>query len=156
VPAACRGPLVGGRNLRQSVWSLALCLPGDRSVRTGHRRVCVPAAGSGRSPVFFTRALVTIKVVPVEVTTDKAAVYPRVVDELALWGSNIDCGLDLRVLGARGGSCCNLILADEPAEDGSAAGLMVGQVDHWWGLELGLGCCELSECPVWPCGAEVL
>jgi transposase, IS6 family len=32
---------------------------------------------------FFTRALVTTKVVPVEVTTDKAAVYPRVVDELA-------------------------------------------------------------------------
>jgi len=32
---------------------------------------------------FFTRALATTKVIPVEVTTDKAAVYPRVLDELA-------------------------------------------------------------------------
>jgi IS6 family transposase len=32
--------------------------------------------------VFFTRALATTKVVPVEVTTDKAAVYPHVLDEL--------------------------------------------------------------------------
>jgi hypothetical protein len=33
---------------------------------------------------------------------------------------------------------------------------MVGQVDHWWGLGFGLGWCELPECPVWPCGVEVL
>ena len=32
---------------------------------------------------FFTRALATTKVIPVEVTTDKAAVYPHVLDELA-------------------------------------------------------------------------
>ena len=32
---------------------------------------------------FFTRALATTKVIPVEVTTDKTAVYPHVVDELA-------------------------------------------------------------------------
>jgi transposase, IS6 family len=32
---------------------------------------------------LFTRALSTTKAIPVEVTTDKAAVYPRVVDELA-------------------------------------------------------------------------
>ncbi len=32
---------------------------------------------------FFTRALATTKVTPVEVTTDKAAVYPPVLDELA-------------------------------------------------------------------------
>jgi IS6 family transposase len=32
---------------------------------------------------FFTRALATTKVLPVEVTTDKAAVYPHVLDELA-------------------------------------------------------------------------
>jgi hypothetical protein len=32
---------------------------------------------------FFTRALATTKVVPVEVITDKAAVYPHVLDELA-------------------------------------------------------------------------
>jgi hypothetical protein len=34
--------------------------------------------------------------------------------------------------------------------------LMVGQVDRWWGLVFGLGWCELPECPVWPCGVEVL
>jgi transposase-like protein len=33
--------------------------------------------------VFFTRALATTKVIPVEVTTDKAAVFPHVLDELA-------------------------------------------------------------------------
>ena len=32
---------------------------------------------------FFTRALTTTKVIPVEVTTDKAVVYPHVLDELA-------------------------------------------------------------------------
>jgi transposase-like protein len=31
---------------------------------------------------FFTRALATTKVIPAEVTTDKAAVYPHVLDEL--------------------------------------------------------------------------
>ena len=58
-------------------------IPGDRPVRAGHRRVCVPAAGRWRGPCFFTRALATTKVIPVEVTTDKAAVYPNVVNELA-------------------------------------------------------------------------
>jgi hypothetical protein len=80
---SCRRPLVGRRNVRQGVRSVALCLPGDRPVRAGHRRVCVPAARWRRGPVFFTRALATTKVVPVEVTTDKAAVYPHVLDELA-------------------------------------------------------------------------
>jgi transposase, IS6 family len=32
---------------------------------------------------FFTRALATTKVIPVQVTTDKAVVYPHVLDELA-------------------------------------------------------------------------
>ena len=32
---------------------------------------------------FFARALATTKVIPVEVTTDKAAVYPHDLDELA-------------------------------------------------------------------------
>jgi transposase-like protein len=39
MPAPCRGPLVGRRDLRQGVRSVALCLPGDRPVRAGHRRV---------------------------------------------------------------------------------------------------------------------
>ena len=36
----------------------------------------------GAARCFFTRALATTKVIPVEVTTDKAAVYPHVLDEL--------------------------------------------------------------------------
>ena len=37
---------------------------------------------AGAAGCFFTQALATTKVIPVEVTTDKAAVYPHVVDEL--------------------------------------------------------------------------
>ena len=37
----------------------------------------------GAARCFFARAMATTKVVPVEVTTDKAAVYPHVLDELA-------------------------------------------------------------------------
>jgi transposase-like protein len=36
----------------------------------------------GTARCFFTRALATTKVIPGEVTTDKAAVYPHVLDEL--------------------------------------------------------------------------
>jgi IS6 family transposase len=42
-----------------------------------------PRRDGGAARCFFTRALATTKVVPVEVTTDKAAVYPHVFDELA-------------------------------------------------------------------------
>jgi transposase, IS6 family len=42
-----------------------------------------PRRDGGAARCFFTRALATTKVIPVEVTTDKAAVYPNVVDELA-------------------------------------------------------------------------
>lgn len=38
---------------------------------------------SAAARYFFARALATIKVIPVEVTTDKAAVYPHVLEELA-------------------------------------------------------------------------
>ena len=38
---------------------------------------------SAAARCFFTRALATTRVIPVEVTTDKAAVYPHVLDELA-------------------------------------------------------------------------
>ena len=41
-----------------------------------------PRRDGGAARCFFTRALATTKVVPVEVTTDKAAVYPHVLDEL--------------------------------------------------------------------------
>jgi transposase-like protein len=42
-----------------------------------------PRRDGGAARCFFARAMATIKVVPVEVTTDKAAVYPHVLDELA-------------------------------------------------------------------------
>ena len=42
-----------------------------------------PRRDSGAARCFFTRALAATKVVPVEVTTDKAAVYPQVLEELA-------------------------------------------------------------------------
>ena len=42
-----------------------------------------PQRDSVAARCFFTRALFTTKVNPVEVTTDKAAVYPHVLDELA-------------------------------------------------------------------------
>lgn len=42
-----------------------------------------PRRDADAAGCFFTRALATTKVTPVEVTTDKAAVYPHVVDELA-------------------------------------------------------------------------
>jgi transposase, IS6 family len=39
-----------------------------------------PRRDAGAARCFFTRALSTTKVIPVEVTTDKAAVYPHVVE----------------------------------------------------------------------------
>jgi transposase-like protein len=42
-----------------------------------------PRRDSGAAWCFFTRALATTKIIPVEVTTDKAAVSPPVLDELA-------------------------------------------------------------------------
>jgi transposase-like protein len=42
-----------------------------------------PRRDGGAARNFFTRALATTKVIPVEVTTDKAAVYPHVLEELA-------------------------------------------------------------------------
>jgi len=42
-----------------------------------------PGRDAGAARCFLTRALSTTKVIPREVTTDKAAVYPHVVDELA-------------------------------------------------------------------------
>jgi transposase-like protein len=41
-----------------------------------------PRRDGGAARCFFTRALATTKVVPVEVTTDKVAVYPHVFDAL--------------------------------------------------------------------------
>jgi hypothetical protein len=54
------------------------------------------------------------------------------------------------------GSCCEVILAGEPAEDRSAAYLVVGEVDHGWGMGFGLDRCELPEGAVWSRGVEVV
>jgi hypothetical protein len=59
---------------------------------------------------------------------------------LEYWIVGLTCGF-----GCPWWSCCNLILAGEPAEDGSAADLMVGQVDRWWELVFGLDWCELPD-----------
>jgi hypothetical protein len=64
----------------------------------------------------------------------------------------LTCGFWVAVLG----SCCELIFAGEPVEDGSAADLVVGEVDRLWGMGLGLGWCKLSERSVWACGVEVV
>jgi hypothetical protein len=53
-------------------------------------------------------------------------------------------------------SCCDLVLVGESAEDRSAAHLVIGEVDHWWGLGFGLGRCELSEGSVGPCVSDVV
>jgi transposase-like protein len=42
-----------------------------------------PRRDRGAARCFLTRAMAATKVLPVEVTTDKAAVYPHVLDELA-------------------------------------------------------------------------
>jgi hypothetical protein len=53
-------------------------------------------------------------------------------------------------------SCCDVVLVGESAEDRSAAHLVIGEVDHWWGLGFGLGRCELSEGSVGPRVSEVV
>lgn len=71
---------------------------------------------------------------------------------LEYWILALTCGS----AGARSGLCSDLVLAGEPAEDRFAAYLVVGEVDHAWGLSFGLERCELSECAVWSCGVEVV
>ena len=83
MPAPCRGPLVGRRDIRQGGRSVALRLPSDRPVRQVIDVYVSQRRDAGAARCFFTRALATTKVIPVEVTTDKAAVYPHVLDELA-------------------------------------------------------------------------
>ena len=38
----------------------------------------------------------------------------------------------------------------------AAANLVVGEVDHWWGLGIGLSRCELTERSVWPRGIDMV
>jgi transposase, IS6 family len=70
-----------GARPQASKWPLALRLPSDRSVRTGHRRVRLTTAR------FFERAIDATRITPSEVVTDRAPTYPMVLDELlpAAW-----------------------------------------------------------------------
>ena len=49
-----------------------------------------------------------------------------------------------------------MILVGESAEDWSAVNLVVGEVDHGWGLGFGLDRGELPECAVWARGVEMM
>ena len=59
---------------------MALPVPGGRPVRPGHRRAGVTQARQAARR-FFTGALAGATS-PTEVSTDRAAAYPRVLDEL--------------------------------------------------------------------------
>jgi IS6 family transposase len=63
---------------------VGLRLPRDRPVRTGHRRVVATRRDATAAHRFFERAIGTTKVRPAEVVTDRAPVYPVVLDELVL------------------------------------------------------------------------
>jgi hypothetical protein len=41
-------------------------------------------------------------------------------------------------------------------EDCYMANLVAGQIDHLWGVSLGLSRCKLRQCPVWPRGIEMV
>ena len=66
---------------------MALRLPSDRPIRTGHRRVVSARRDAKAAHRFFEQAIGATKITPVEVTTDKAPVYPAVLEELlpAAW-----------------------------------------------------------------------
>jgi transposase, IS6 family len=77
----CRGPLVGGRYLRECVRSVALRLPGDRQFGQVIDVLVSPKRDLTATRRFFTCALVHGPR-PSEVTTDRAPAYPRVIEEL--------------------------------------------------------------------------
>jgi IS6 family transposase len=61
---------------------VALGLPRDRPVRPGHRRVRVARRDVKAARRFLEHAINVTKVAPVEVTTDRAATYPIVLEDL--------------------------------------------------------------------------
>jgi hypothetical protein len=62
---------------------------------------------------------------------------------LEYWILNLTCGF----VGVRVGSCGDLVFTGEPAKDGSAANLMVGEVDRLWGLVFRLGPVRVALVP---------
>jgi len=75
------GSLVRRRDLGQGRWTVGVSAPGHRPGRAGHRRVGHRDAGPGGHPAILHRTL-EYGPSPSEVTTDHAAAYPRVLDEL--------------------------------------------------------------------------
>jgi transposase-like protein len=61
---------------------MAICVPGDRSVRQVIDVFVSPRRDAKAAHRFFQRAIGTTKVRPVEVVTDRAATYPVVLNEL--------------------------------------------------------------------------
>ncbi len=60
---------------------MAVFVPGDRSVRPGHRRLPLTSPGRQGSPPL-PRAVGRTRISPREVTTDRYRVYPLVLDEV--------------------------------------------------------------------------
>jgi DDE domain len=81
VPAHRRGQVVRGRDLDQGRRPLDLPVSGGRSVRSSYRRTRLDPRDAAAARSFFARAL-RVGCVQVEITTDRAPVYPRVLDEL--------------------------------------------------------------------------
>jgi transposase-like protein len=80
---------------------------------------------------FFERAIGTTRVTPIEVTTDRAAAYPAVLDDLlpATWhrtdqyaNNRIECAWGARSRGVPevGVSCCAVVLMDQPTKEVAA------------------------------------
>jgi IS6 family transposase len=81
IDARSRRSLVRRRNLCQGRRAVGVSVSGDRPVRPGHRCVGVGEADLAATRWFFIRALDHGRC-PSEVTTDRAATYPRVIEEL--------------------------------------------------------------------------
>jgi hypothetical protein len=66
---------------------VAVCLPSDRSVRPGHRRLRLDTPRCQGSPPVLPAGHRHHKATPVEVVTDRAAIYPVQLEELlpAAW-----------------------------------------------------------------------
>src|SRR4051812_28531281 len=80
--STCEGPLrrVRRRDLCEGRRPLDVPLPGGRSAWPGDRRPGLATPGRSCGAGVLTRAL-THGRLPVEVTTDRAPVYPRVIEE---------------------------------------------------------------------------
>jgi IS6 family transposase len=82
LPARRRRSLVGRRDLGEGRREVVLCVPPDRPVRPGHRRLRLDTPGCQGSPPVPPAGHRHHKATPVEVVTDRAAIYPVLLEEL--------------------------------------------------------------------------